>query len=122
MLMLHPWLTLVVFASFPFLACLAYWYSRKIGPLYQKLQEQSGRVHTTAQENIPGSGLSRLSPGRRGRRNCGENRMFYELSMKIARLSTFAHPSMDLLGTVSSMIALPPAVSWSSAEKSLWER
>ena len=108
MLMLHPWLTLVVFASFPFLACLAYWYSRKIGPLYQKLQEQSGRVHTTAQENISGIRVVKAFTRQKEEQEkfSGENRMFYELSMKIARLSTFAHPSMDLLGTVSSMIAL----------------
>jgi len=108
MLMLHPWLTLIVFVTFPILACLAYWYSRRIGPLYQELQEQSGRLHTTAQENISGIRVVKAFTRQKEEQEkfSTENRKFYELGLKIARLSTFAHPIMDLLGTLSTMIAL----------------
>lgn len=108
MLMLHPWLTLIVFVTFPILACLAYWYSRRIGPLYQELQEQSGRLHTTAQENISGIRVVKAFTRQKEEQEkfSTENRKFYELGLKIARLSTFAHPIMDLLGTLSTMITL----------------
>ena len=44
MLIMHPLLTLIIFATFPLLGILAVWYARRIGPLYQSLQKQSGRL------------------------------------------------------------------------------
>lgn len=108
MLMLHPILTLIIFATFPVLACVAYWYSRRIGPLYQDLQKQSGRLHTTAQENISGIRVVKAFTRQKEEQEkfSTENRMFYQLGMTIARLSTLVHPIMDFLGTFSSLVAL----------------
>jgi ATP-binding cassette subfamily B protein len=108
MLLLHPLLTLIVFATFPILGCIAYGYSRKIGPLYQNLQQQSGRLHTTAQENISGIRVVKAFTRQKDEQEkfSSENKRFYELGLTIARLSTFAHPVMDLLGTISGWVAL----------------
>ncbi len=108
MLLMHPLLTLIIFATFPILAVLAFWYSRKIGPLYQKLQKQSGRLHTTAQENISGIRVVKaFNRQTEEKTKFGEeNNIFYKISLQIARLSSLVHPNLDFLGTFSGLVTL----------------
>jgi ABC-type multidrug transport system fused ATPase/permease subunit len=108
MLIMHPLLTLIIFATFPLLGILAVWYARRIGPLYQSLQKQSGRLHTTAQENVSGIRVVKAftrEPEAEGKFG-HENEQFYQLGLKIARLSSTVHPTMDFLGSFSGMVAL----------------
>jgi len=107
MFILHPVLTLIIVSIFPFLALLALWYSKRIGPLYQSLQEQSGRLHTTAQENISGIRVVKAFTRQKeeqakfGR----ENKLYYDIRMKIAYLSSLVHPGLDFLSSLASMVA-----------------
>ncbi len=108
MFLLHPILTLIVLASLPLLGLLAFWYSKRIGPLYQSLQEQSGRLHTVSQENIAGIRVVKAFTRKEEeqKRFGAENRLFYQTRLKIAYLSSLVHPSLDFLGTVVGFVAI----------------
>lgn len=108
MLILHPVLTLIIFATFPLLAVLAVWYSRRIGPLYQELQKQSGKLHTTAQENISGIRVVKAftREPEAQEKFSSENKHLYQQGLKIAHLSSLVHPTLDFLGSFSGMVAL----------------
>lgn len=108
MFLLHPLLTVIVLAALPLLGILAFWYSRRIGPLYQKLQRQSGELHTAAQENISGIRVVKaFTRAKEEQEKFGrENHLFYRTRLKISYLSSLVHPTLDFLGTVVGMIAL----------------
>lgn len=108
MFLLHPLLTVIILAALPLLGLLAFWYSRRIGPLYQKLQRQSGKLHTAAQENISGIRVVKaFTRSKEEQEKFGkENHLFYTTRLKIAYLSSLVHPALDFLGTVVGMIAL----------------
>lgn len=108
MLMLHPILTLIVLIPLPLLGLIGVWYSKQIGPLYQKLQRQSGKIHTVAQENISGIRVVKAFTREKGEQEkfATQNDKYFKSSLKIGFLSSYVNPSLDFLGGLTSLIAL----------------
>lgn len=108
MFMLQPLLTIIILLTMPLLGILAVWYSRRISPLYQKLQRQSGKLHIAAQENI--SGIRVVKAFTRSHteleRFGAENGLFYKLSLRIAYLASLVHPTLDSLGMFITLVTL----------------
>lgn len=98
----------IVLSVFPLLAALAIFYSKRVGPLYRTVHDQSGRLHTVAQENV--SGIRVVKAFVRHKEEEAkfkkQNRDLYRTSLRIAFLSSIVHPSMDFLGGAASLIAL----------------
>ena len=108
MVLLDPLYALIVLSVYPILALVAVVYSRIIGPLYGAVQKQSGVLHTVAQENV--SGIRVVKAFVRHKEEEGkfkrENDRLYQTNIRIAILNSLTHPSLDLLGSLSTYVAL----------------
>ncbi|NLV92375.1 MAG: ABC transporter ATP-binding protein [Firmicutes bacterium] len=108
MFRLHALFALIVLATFPFLLVLAVTYSKIVGPMYRRVQHESGELHTVSQENISGIRVVKAFV-----RNQEEEAKFantsgnlYRSNLRIAFLNSKVHPGLDFLGGAASWIAL----------------
>ncbi|NPV80203.1 MAG: ABC transporter ATP-binding protein [Firmicutes bacterium] len=108
MLRLDLILSIAVLSLCPLIFIVTMYYGARIGPIYRKVQEYSGRLHSAAQENISGIRVVKAFSREyeEGERFGRENAKVYQANLDVVRLNSLTHPTLDFLGAATGLIAL----------------
>ncbi|MCM3629927.1 ABC transporter ATP-binding protein/permease [Paenibacillus glycanilyticus] len=108
MLWMHWQVTLISTVTIPLILLVLWWFSRKVGPAWSSIREQTGRLTTTLQENIAGIRVvkSFATEEVEQQKFAERNKQNFETNMDRAKLEAKAFPLMGLFGGLTFVLMI----------------